>query len=83
MIIALIVLAAADLVVGVSNDALNFLNSAIGPKAIPFKTIIVTHLCIFIGAIFTNGMMEVAPKGIFMPGKFMFNLTYIFKNNIN
>jgi len=74
MIIALVVLAAADLVVGVSNDAVNFLNSAIGSKAIPFRTImIVASLGIFIGAVFSSGMMEVARKGIFNPGEFYFN----------
>ncbi|WP_428740955.1 anion permease [Tenacibaculum sp.] len=74
MIVALVVLAVADLVVGVSNDAVNFLNSAIGSKAIPFKTImIVASLGIFIGAVFSSGMMEVARKGIFVPGEFMFN----------
>lgn len=74
MIIALAFLAIADLVVGVSNDAVNFLNSAIGSKAISFKTImIVASLGIAIGAIFSSGMMEVARKGIFHPGEFMFN----------
>ncbi|NNC69238.1 MAG: inorganic phosphate transporter, partial [Flavobacteriaceae bacterium] len=74
MIIALVVLAVADLVVGVSNDAVNFLNSAIGSKAIPFRTImIVASLGIFFGAVFSSGMMEVARKGIFVPGEFMFN----------
>ncbi|MDY7396509.1 inorganic phosphate transporter [Aureibaculum sp. 2210JD6-5] len=74
MIIALAVLAAADLVVGVSNDAVNFLNSAIGSKAISFRTImIVASLGIFIGAVFSSGMMEVARKGIFVPGEFFFN----------
>ncbi len=74
MIIALAGLAIADLVVGVSNDAVNFLNSAIGSKAISFKTImIVASLGVAIGAIFSSGMMEVARKGIFNPGEFMFN----------
>jgi len=74
MIVALAVLAIADLVVGVSNDAVNFLNSAIGSKAIPFKTImIVASLGIFIGAVFSSGMMEVARKGIFVPGNFYFD----------
>ncbi|GAA3558986.1 inorganic phosphate transporter [Snuella lapsa] len=74
MIIALAVLAVADLVVGVSNDAVNFLNSAIGSKAISFKTImIVASLGIAVGAIFSSGMMEVARKGIFNPHEFMFN----------
>jgi phosphate/sulfate permease len=74
MIIALAILAIADLVVGVSNDAVNFLNSAIGSKAISFKTImIVASLGIAIGAVFSSGMMEVARKGIFNPGEFMFS----------
>ncbi|EAR02595.1 inorganic phosphate transporter [Maribacter sp. HTCC2170] len=74
MIIALAVLAIADLVVGVSNDAVNFLNSALGSKAISFKTImIVASLGIFCGAVFSSGLMEVARKGIFVPGEFMFN----------
>ncbi len=80
MIIALAVLAIADLVVGVSNDAVNFLNSAIGSKAISFKTImIVASIGIACGAIFSSGMMEVARKGIFNPGEFYFNeIMFIF-----
>ena len=74
MIIALAILAIADLVVGVSNDAVNFLNSAIGSKAIPFKTImIVASIGVAFGALSSSGMMEVARKGIFVPGEFMFN----------
>lgn len=74
MIIALAILAIADLVVGVSNDAVNFLNSAIGSKAISFKTImIVASLGIAIGAVFSSGMMEVARSGIFNPAGFMFD----------
>jgi phosphate/sulfate permease len=74
MLIALAVLAVVDLIVGVSNDAVNFLNSAIGSKAISFRTImIVASLGIFIGAVFSSGMMEVARKGIFVPGEFYFN----------
>ncbi len=74
MIVALAILAIADLVVGVSNDAINFLNSAIGSKAIPFKTImVIASLGIFIGAISSSGLMEVARKGIFVPGEFYFN----------
>jgi phosphate/sulfate permease len=74
MIVALAILAIADLVVGVSNDAINFLNSAIGSKAIPFKTImIIASLGIFVGAISSSGLMEVARKGIFVPGEFYFN----------
>ncbi len=74
MIVALAVLAIADLVVGVSNDAVNFLNSAIGSKAVSFKNLmIVASLGIAVGAVFSSGMMEVARKGIFNPGEFMFN----------
>src|SRR5210317_427837 len=80
MIVALAVLAIADLVVGVSNDAVNFLNSAVGSKAISFRTImIVASLGIAFGAIFSSGMMEVARKGIFNPGEFYFNeIMFIF-----
>ncbi len=80
MIIALAVLAIADLIVGVSNDAVNFLNSAIGSKAVTFKTImIIASLGIGFGAIFSSGMMEVARKGIFNPGMFTFdNIMIIF-----
>jgi len=74
MIIALAILAIADLVVGVSNDAVNFLNSAIGSKAISFRTImIVASVGVAVGAVFSSGMMEVARKGIFNPGEFMFD----------
>ena len=74
MLIALAFLAIADLVVGVSNDAVNFLNSAIGSKAVSFKTImIVASLGVAMGALSSSGMMEVARKGIFNPGEFMFN----------
>src|SRR5690554_3044756 len=74
MIIVLAVLAVADLVIGVSNDAVNFLNSAIGSKAISFRTImIVVSLGVAVGAVFFSGMMEVARKGIFNPHEFMFN----------
>ena len=80
MLIAIIVLAVVDIVVGVSNDAINFLNSAIGSKAISMRTImIVASLGIFIGAVFSSGMMEVARKGIFVPAMFSFEeIMYIF-----
>ena len=74
MLAALAFLAIADLVVGVSNDAVNFLNSAIGSKAVSFKTImIVASIGGAVGALTSSGMMEVARKGIFNPGEFMFN----------
>ena len=74
MLVALTILAVADIVVGVSNDAINFLNSAIGSKAISLNTImIVASLRIFIGAVYSSGMMEVARKGIFVPAMFTFD----------
>ncbi|REG89046.1 inorganic phosphate transporter [Winogradskyella sediminis] len=74
MLAALAFLAVADLVVGVSNDAVNFLNSAIGSKAVSFKTImIVASIGVAVGALTSSGMMEVARKGIFNPGEFMFD----------
>lgn len=73
MLIALFLLAVIDLVVGVSNDAVNFLNSAIGSKAVPMRSIlIVASLGIAVGAIFSSGLMEVAREGIFIPEKFYF-----------
>jgi phosphate/sulfate permease len=73
MLVALAVLAIVDLVVGVSNDAVNFLNSAIGSKAISVRNImIIASLGVFFGAITSSGMMEVARKGIFNPSMFMF-----------
>ncbi len=73
LVIILLLLAVIDLIVGVSNDAVNFLNSAIGSKVFTFKTIMITaSLGIFIGAVFSSGMMEVARKGIFNPGMFTF-----------
>jgi phosphate/sulfate permease len=74
ILIAITVLAVADIIVGVSNDAINFLNSAIGSKAISMRTImIVASLGIFIGAVYSSGLMEVARKGIFVPGMFSFH----------
>jgi phosphate/sulfate permease len=73
IVIILIVLAVSDLVVGVSNDAVNFLNSAIGSKAAPFIIImIIAAAGIVFGATFSSGMMEVARKGIFHPDQFFF-----------
>lgn len=80
MLIAITVLATIDIVVGVSNDAINFLNSAIGSKAISIRTImIVASLGVFVGAVYSSGLMEVARKGIFVPAMFNFNeIMYIF-----
>ncbi len=66
-------LAVLDLIVGVSNDAVNFLGSAIGSKVASFKVIVaVASLGIIIGAVFSNSMMEIARRGIFHPEMFMF-----------
>lgn len=74
LVIVLFILAISDLIVGVSNDAVNFLNSAIGSKAAPFKVImIIAALGILVGATFSGGMMEVARKGIFHPEYFYFS----------
>ena len=80
MIFALAILAVADLIVGVSNDAVNFLNSAIGSKVISYRNIlIIASLGVFVGAVFSSGMMEVARKGIFVPSKFYFDeIMFIF-----
>ena len=80
MLVALAILAIVDLVVGVSNDAVNFLNSAIGSKAISIRNImIIASVGVFFGAVSSSGMMEVARKGIFNPSMFMFqDVMYIF-----
>ena len=80
MLVALAILAIVDLVVGVSNDAVNFLNSAIGSKAISVRNImIIASLGVFMGAITSSGMMEVARKGIFNPSMFTFqDIMFIF-----
>ncbi len=73
IVILLFVLAISDLIVGVSNDAVNFLNSAIGSRVASRNVImIVASLGIFVGATFSSGMMEVARKGIFNPQFFFF-----------
>ena len=80
MLIALAALAVVDLVVGVSNDAVNFLNSAIGSKAISLKKVmIIASIGVFFGAVTSSGMMEVARKGIFNPSMYMFeDVMFIF-----
>ncbi len=70
---ALFLLATFDLIVGVSNDAVNFLNSAFSSRTARLRTImIVASIGVGIGAIFSNGMMEIAKKGIFNPEMFYF-----------
>ena len=73
IVIFLIVLAVFDLIVGVSNDAVNFLNSAIGAKVAKFRTIvIIAAVGVFAGAAMSNGMMDVARHGILTPQYFSF-----------
>ena len=73
VVVFLFLLAIFDLSVGVSNDAVNFLNSAIGSKAASFKRIlIVASIGVFIGAAMSNGMMDIARHGIFRPEHFSF-----------
>ena len=73
LVVVLFALAISDLIVGVSNDAVNFLNSAIGSKAAPKWVIfLMASLGVLVGATFSNGMMEVARKGIFHPDMFFF-----------
>lgn len=74
ILIFLALLAIFDLFVGVSNDAVNFLNSAIGSRIAPFKVImIVASLGVLIGATFSSGMMEIARSGVFNPQMFTFS----------
>lgn len=74
LVIVLFILAISDLIVGVSNDAVNFLNSAIGAKAAPFWIIMaIAGLGVLFGATFSSGMMEIARSGIFHPDKFYFS----------
>jgi phosphate/sulfate permease/uncharacterized coiled-coil protein SlyX len=73
ILVLLFILAITDLVVGVSNDAINFLNSAVGSKAVSLRSIlIIASLGVAVGAIFSSGLMEVARKGIFLPQEFYF-----------
>jgi len=74
IVIVLLLLAVSDLVVGISNDAVNFLNSAIGSKVAPLNVILaIAGLGVLVGATFSSGMMEVARSGIFHPDKFYFS----------
>ena len=73
IICVLFIFAVIDLNVGVSNDAVNFLNSAVGAKAASFKTVlIIAAIGIFIGASTSNGMMDIARHGMFQPEHFYF-----------
>ncbi|HHT33522.1 MAG TPA: inorganic phosphate transporter [Bacteroidales bacterium] len=73
IVIVLLALATLDLIVGVANDAVNFLNSSIGSKVAPLWVILtVASLGVMIGAMFSSGMMEVARSGVFHPEQFTF-----------
>lgn len=80
MVIFLFVLAAFDLWVGVSNDAVNFLNSAIGSRAAKFRSlVIIAGIGVFCGCVLSNGMMDIARHGIFSPQYFSFeDVMYIY-----
>jgi len=74
LVVVLFALAISDLIVGVSNDAVHFLNSAIGSNAAPkWAIFLMASLGVIVGATFSNGMMEVARKGIFHPDMFFFS----------
>ena len=74
IVVFLLMLAVFDIVVGVSNDAVNFINSAIGSRAARFHTIIiVAAVGVFAGAALSNGMMDIARHGIFTPAYYSFD----------
>lgn len=74
IVIVLVAFAISDLIVGVTNDAVNFLNSAIGSKVAPMHVIlIIASLGVATGATFSSGLMEIARSGIFHPGEFTFS----------
>lgn len=74
IVVVLFILAISDLVVGVANDAVNFLNSAIGSKSAPkYVILIIASIGVFVGSVMSGGMMEVARKGIFHPDQFFFS----------
>lgn len=80
LVVLLMALAVLDLVVGVSNDAVNFMNSAIGSRAGSYRVIlVVASFGVLLGTMFSSGMMEVARKGVFDPGYFTFHsLMFLF-----
>lgn len=73
IVIFLFALAVLDLSIGVSNDAVNFLNSAVGSKAGSYKVVLIfAAIGIFVGSCFSNGMMDLTRHGIFQPQHFTF-----------
>ena len=74
IVVVLLALAAMDLLVGVANDAVNFLNSGVGSKVAPLWVILtVASAGVLLGSLFSSGMLEVARSGVFYPGSFTFN----------
>ena len=74
LVVMLLLLAALDLFVGVSNDAANFLNSAVGTRIAPlYVVMIVASFGVLTGATFSSGMMEIARKGMLFPEHFGFD----------
>jgi phosphate/sulfate permease len=74
ILVILAILAVLDLIIGVSNDAINFLNSSLGSKVASFKVILIVASCgILVGVLTSHGMMEVARNGVFHPEMFHFN----------
>ena len=73
IVVVLALLAVMGIVVGVANDAVNFLNSALGSKVAPRRVILwVAAAGILVGTLTSSGMMEVARSGVFYPGQFSF-----------
>lgn len=74
VVVVLLLLAVMDLIVGVSNDAVNFLNSAIGSRVASFRTVIIVAASgVILGSVFSSGIMEVARTGIMNPARFTFD----------
>ncbi|MDR1983382.1 MAG: inorganic phosphate transporter [Prevotellaceae bacterium] len=74
IVIALVILAVSDIIVGVTNDAVNFLNSALGSKVASRRIILmVAAIGILVGTLTSTGMMEIARSGVFYPAQFTFN----------
>ncbi|MFA6728981.1 MAG: inorganic phosphate transporter, partial [Prevotella sp.] len=74
ILVFLLCLAIFDLFVGVSNDAVNFLQPAVGARVVKFRTILIIASCgVILGAIMSSGMMDVARHGIMMPNQFSFS----------
>ena len=74
IVIFLLCLAVFDLFVGVSNDAVNFLQSAVGARVATFRTVlIIASVAVVLGAVLSSGMMDIARHGIMMPAKYSFH----------